>query len=134
LFPPILQCSIYITLMPPLLNLPLGNVQNFPSCWKYLRISKTGQYLPFKSNIIIYLQICCAKWCRNTVDMLTLDRKLHKKNKNIFLLILCLVLQFKNNKAEYSVNKSGTSHVRVSVVYLINILFLVEQILLWISI
>jgi hypothetical protein len=49
--------------------------------------------------------------------MLTLDRKLHKKN--IFLLILCLVLQFKNDKAKYSVNKSGTSHVRVSVVYLI---------------
>ena len=59
-------------------------------------------------------------------DMSTLDRKLYKKNKNIFLLILCLVLQSKSNKAKYSVNKSGTSHVRVSVVYLINILFLVE--------
>ena len=31
-----------------------------------------------------------------------------RKTKTFFLLILCLVLQSKNDKAEYSVNKSGT--------------------------
>jgi hypothetical protein len=48
-----------------------------------------------------------------------------RKTKTFFLLILRLVLQSKSNKAKYSVNKSGTSHVRVSFVYLIDILFLV---------
>ena len=50
--------------------------------------------------------------------MLTLDRKLHKKNKNIFLLILCLVLQFKNNKAEYSSSSLVTeNHQRTDVYF-----------------